>query len=257
MFIHRLALETAVLSIVFAFASMVAGQGAGPSPEAVVEVARLIDEGDVAGLSRILKTQPALVKYTGFLLTNSLGWTALHVAVSSAEKNAVEICSVIIQNGANVNAQEGEGNTPLHLAVLRIGREKMLRVPKMSKEAYEGIIQLLLDSKANVRARNSFGVTPLHFAVRFGADQHTVELLLSAKPDVNAKTANADAWTPLHGAVSTGRVDLLEILIGHGADLRAKDGHGKTPLDIAEQTANPNPEIIKILRERTPVKRRD
>lgn len=246
MFIHRHALETAVLLIVLAFASMVAGQGAGPSPEAVVEVGRLIDEGDVAGLSRILKTQPALVKYTGFLLTNSLGWTALHVAVSSAKKNAVEICSVIIQNGADVNAKEGEGNTPLHLAVLRTGREEL------SKEAYEGIIELLLGSKADVRARNRFGVTPLHFAVIQGADQDGVELLLAAKPDVNAKVANNDAWTPLHGAVSAGRLDLVGILIKHGADLRAKDGHGKTPLDVAERTANPNPEIIKILRQRTP-----
>jgi ankyrin repeat protein len=244
MLIRRHALKTAAPLILSAFASTVATQGAGQA--AVVDVGQLIREGDVVGLRRMLTTQPALVKYTGFLLTNSIGWTLLHVAVSDARKNAVEICSVIIKNGADVNAKEGEGNTPLHLAVFRTGRKDL------SAEAYEGIIQLLLGSKADVRARNHYGVTPLHFAVIQGADQHAIELLLAAKPDVNAKVANADAWTPLHGAVAAGRIDLLEILISHGADLRAKDGKGKTPLDVAEQAANPNPEIIKILRERRP-----
>lgn len=39
--------------------------------------------------------------------------------------------------------------------------------------------------------------------------------------------------TPLHDAALVGQLKLVKLLLSHGADPRAKNGKGKTPMDIA------------------------
>lgn len=94
------------------------------------------------------------------------GRTPLHLANSlSAE--------VLIEHGANIHATDNKGNLPLHTAAEQDG-------PNMCR--------LLIDagSKA-IDARNSAGLTPLHFACLQG--QSVAEYLLAQGADVNAKTS--------------------------------------------------------------------
>ena len=76
----------------------------------------------------------------------------------------------LLANGADVNAKDRDGNTPLHWAA--------------RSESTDGA-KLLLARGALVDARNSFGDTPLLNAVYFGR-KDVVELLLANKADINA-----------------------------------------------------------------------
>ena len=79
--------------------------------------------------------------------------TPLHIASS---KRSAETVDLLIQNGADVNAQNVNGSTPLHVAA-------------SSHLALEGtIVRLLLRRGANVDAKDSEGRTPLDIALLEG-----------------------------------------------------------------------------------------
>ena len=53
------------------------------------------------------------------------------------------------------------------------------------------------------------------------------------------------SWTPLHHACLSGQLDLVEMLVGRGADINAQAMNGGTPLMRAIQTSQP--EVVKYL----------
>jgi ankyrin repeat protein len=117
----------------------------------------------------------------------------------AASQGLVEIASLLISQGAKVNAVDWFGNTPLHAGI-----------------RYPEVVELLLKSGARINARNAFGNTPLHLAV---ADRRVVELLLKAGADVRAK--NYLDKTPLdyalRGGTSPYNLSIVETLIRAGA----------------------------------------
>ena len=131
-------------------------------------------------------------------------------------------------------------------APLTIGATPLLRAAK----AFDApVIRLLLAHGANVTLPNIRGVTPLMAAAGMGstdADTRGVyttkdtqqraiaslELLLAAGAEVNAKDGGR-GLTALHEAARWGWDDVIKCLIAHGADVRARDNRGMTPVDSA------------------------
>lgn len=119
----------------------------------------------------------------------------------------------LIRDGADVNAAQGDGTTPLHWAVYGIDHE---------------LTALLLERGADPDVVNAYGSSPLAEAVKV-ADAELVELLLEAGAD--AESPNADGQTPLMLAARAGALESAQLLIEHGADVNARETwRGQTAL---------------------------
>ena len=95
-------------------------------------------------------------------------WTALHIAVN---ENYDQVLLVLLENGANIEANTSIGRTPLHLAALR-GHRK--------------IFEILLSAGAKLNPQDKEGNTPLHFLSENGhAD--LLKMFLVKSPDVSMK----------------------------------------------------------------------
>jgi ankyrin repeat protein len=96
------------------------------------------------------------------------------------------------------------------------------------------IARMLVESGADVNrpSRNSIRVSPLHSAVASGSIP-LLDLLLShgAAPDV-VEFLEA---TPLHSAAALGSREMVEKLLAAGADRKRRTKDGKTAADLARQ----------------------
>ncbi|MDG7055225.1 MAG: ankyrin repeat domain-containing protein, partial [Wolbachia endosymbiont of Menacanthus eurysternus] len=87
-----------------------------------------------------------------------------HLDRSSARyKRELDIVRYLVKKGANVNAKDKNGNTPLHFATM-VGKVDIAKV--------------LLKHNADVNAENNEGRTALYYAVKYN-HQKLVELLLA------------------------------------------------------------------------------
>lgn len=133
----------------------------------------------------------------------------------------------LLEKGANPNACEEFGRTPLELAVLR-GEVEMAR--------------MLIEAKADPEARWYDG-TQLMQAVESGYQRMTA-LLLEKYPDMlHQKNSEGDA--PLHMAARKGHAEITAMLIDAGADATLKNGKNRTPLYLAQ--ANNHNDVVAIL----------
>jgi ankyrin len=121
------------------------------------------------------------------------------------QNNRREAAIELIAKGADVNAAQGDGATPLHWAAYRIDVE---------------LARMLLDRGAKADAKSQYGSSPLVEAVK-AANAELVGMLLDAGADVDA--ANLDGETALMLAARTGSVEVTKLLLEHGADVNARE----------------------------------
>ena len=168
------------------------------------------------------------------------GATPLHKAATN------EMAALLIAHGADVNAQETlNGSTPLHEAVSYVGQGKRGNVRGEITPMDVAVAQdkketaeLLIAHGADVNAKDKYGATPLHKA----ATNEMAELLIKHGANVNAMNINSD--TPLYDAISRNK-NVVETLIAHGADVNNVNKSGYTPLHIALNVNNT--EIAELL----------
>ena len=111
----------------------------------------------------------------------------------------------MIAAGADVNAAQPDGTTPLQWAVYRVDRE---------------LVAALLKKGARPAAVNKYGASPLAEAVRV-ANVEMVGMLLEVGADANV--ANADWQTALMLAARTGNVAVAKLLAEHGAEINRRE----------------------------------
>jgi len=127
------------------------------------------------------------------------------IAAKEGHKDIVEL---LITNGANVNAKDSRGETPLDWAGAR-NQEKAAQLLRKHGGKHSSI----------------------HTAVA-GGDIEAVKEFLADGADVNAKNKNdKSGWTPLLSAVIRGHKEMAGLLIAEGADANAKDDSGWITLD--------------------------
>lgn len=96
------------------------------------------------------------------------------------------------------------------------------------------LVKQLLDKGANpnTASNNQFKVAPIHSACAISTID-MVELLIKHGANVNAK--QMQGVTPLHSAAHNGQTKLSKLLIDNGADINAKMDNGQTPLFMANE----------------------
>ena len=147
-----------------------------------------------------------------------------------------EHAKIMIAAGADVNAHDKQGITPLMFG---------------SAFSTPELVKLLIAKKADVNAKDEEGNTPLYWAVCHSDKVENVQLLIKAGADVNAVTAGG--FTMLMSALTNNdNMGIIRCLIDKGADVNAKyDGYeikGVTPLMFALEHHH-KPATIKRLLE--------
>ena len=136
--------------------------------------------------------------------------TLLHDAALMGE---AELAAVLIRSGADPDAKETEGHTPLYRA------------------STGDVARVLLAAGATVDVTSGpTRGTPLHQAARRGYVS-VAQALLDHGATVDARDAKEQ--TPLRRAGNCRQLQIVHLLVRRGADPHAADRRGVTPLDAA------------------------
>ncbi|NMB68394.1 MAG: ankyrin repeat domain-containing protein [Chloroflexi bacterium] len=173
-----------------------------------------IQKGERESVGVYLDHEPELVN----TLDPRSGLTPLMTALYYMEP---EIAGLLIERGAGVNQFEAAA------------AGKMERLSALLDERPGGVNDFSPD-----------GFQALGLAAFFGQDE-AAELLLARGAEVNAPSRNRMQVCPLHSAVAARRLRIARALIEHGADVKAVQNDGFTPLMGAAQ--NGQIEMIELL----------
>lgn len=161
------------------------------------------------------------------------GWTCLHAASVTQH---YELMKFLLQKGANPNAKDNRGVTPL-LALARIccsldatDRTPVPKAELTSSRLYK-CMSLLLESGVEIDARDEIdGKTVLHMLCASTYSSLIEWFIDTYKPNLNTRDAYNN--TLLHTAASCTNFTVIETLVKYGLDLNAIGNRGQTPLQI-------------------------
>lgn len=134
--------------------------------------------------------------------------TALLAAATCREEQFQDVIKLLVRSGANIDAQDDDGETALHAAA-QAGDIDMVR--------------LLISKKARVSVKNGSGKSALDLACA-GNKSKVIEHLLK-----NGATCEPDAFgrTELHEAIEGGcDADIIKLFVSKGVNVNAKDNEG-------------------------------
>ena len=153
--------------------------------------------------------------------------------MQAAELDRLELIKIELAAGADVNARDQRGWTPLMHAC-------------MTRLASSRVVLTLISAGADVNARDKVGRTPLIWAATTGGAEDAVakvRLLVAAHADPNVKSSFGE--TALYSAVGAGNAEIVSELLTAGADANARVVEGRTVLSIARAAGDT--EMVSLL----------
>ena len=170
---------------------------------------------------KLRETYNLLVRYKADLnQADTYGDTVLHTATMLKANSS--IIQILTSNGADINARNKEGVTPLAIAI-------------QSEDITT--IRHLTDSGANIHTQDTKGKSPLSMA--FEMNDKVFEATLNEN---NCDTQDSEGNTPLHIAlINNAPIGKIQYIIGLTKDVNIRNSNGESPLYIA---ASKNMETI-------------
>lgn len=161
------------------------------------------------------------------------GQTALHLIPHYSIDEAKKI-SYLLKAGADINAVDAKGATPLHVA---------------AAEGCLASVEPLVKYKADINSRDTDGLTVLHRAAQSLTDSEAIIELLIAK-GANVNMRDNSGLTAICHAAEHGTLNSLQILVANGADMFVRSSTGETVLHMAVKKYHMPLEKVEFLMER-------
>ncbi|XP_064638648.1 serine/threonine-protein phosphatase 6 regulatory ankyrin repeat subunit B-like isoform X2 [Lineus longissimus] len=186
--------------------------------------------------------------------------TAMHLIAQANSPKHVEVASILVAAGFDVNALDQNLMAPLHIASFEICRE-IVKSPRCNlnirtvtgdtplkcaiRNRQTDTVEVLLEKGCSKDEANLIGETPLMLACESGVK------CLSVAQDLVCKGANMEqvdnqGMTALHHAAHCGQDDMVTFLIRSNCKATNKqDKNGRTPLYLA--TSRGHTSIVQYL----------
>lgn len=191
--------------------------------EAFIQDPALVNARTESGISMVMLAQYyGRAEIVALLLQHN---AQIDVYDASAIGDAERAAGWLAMQPQLANTFSPDGFTPLGLAAF-FGHPDVVNV------------LLMYHADPNVASNNPMHVVPLHSAVA-GNHYAIAAKLIEAGANVNA--IQADGFTPSMGAAQNGNLEMVELLLAHGADVNARvDRHAAqfadmTARDFAQQ----------------------
>ena len=146
---------------------------------------------------------------------NKEGVTPLQIAVQNGD---LKIVKLLTANGANIHTKDTYGNSPLSMAFAG------------STELFEAVV-----NTSNATSQDSDGNTPLHIALLNFAPLAKTKYLISLTNDVNIR--NMDGDSALLIAAKNNMREVGELLLAKNADIFSTNKSNFSPLRYALKTS--------------------
>jgi ankyrin repeat protein len=144
--------------------------------------------------------------------------TLLFYALSCKDDASLDLVKIILEHGGKTKVRNAERSTPLHLAIKNNNVE---------------CVRLMLDQGAPLNARNVSGRTPLHLACEC-VNARIVAMLIGESAKINATDVKGQSALHLICQVRSSKrsaiLDIVTLLLNHGANPNKKCNKGRTPL---------------------------
>ncbi|XP_075635769.1 protein ACCELERATED CELL DEATH 6-like [Castanea sativa] len=170
---------------------------------------------------------------------NSAGEFAVHVAARCGHLSTLKKLAPAYSGYLTI--KNNEGNTPLHLALIKKYRE----VDLVLKTKYSEIAEFLVETNPEVSyCPNEVHKSPLHMAAEAG-DAEMVKLMIEKADGINMAMVEAvgrvlgdfqfdEVKSIAHAAITGRNIDVLDSVMNEGPHrIKERDSKGMTPLSYA------------------------
>ncbi len=227
-------------AFVYSGGAIASHAGASGAPAATAGgIHEAVAAGDAERTAEILRAHPEAIRQQADNRTRDY---PIHTAALAGH---VEIARLLLDAGADLEAEDADGSTPLHDACIHRHQEMVAFLIEQGADvsrrdhnaAYAlsfavsggdtAVVRMVLDAGADLYHRSRQGLTLLHFAAARGMES-LADTLLAHGEDVNARTARGE--TPLTWATMRGQMGMARKLLAHGADPNLGNEFNETPL---------------------------